>query len=277
MRGPLHLPRGSELKHGLQASMAVPFSVFLMCALVASTWWIQLSGVDADSVMDWASTDVQNLVSRPVSAIVASAVLIPDQDWIVTVALVALAAIPLERRIGSLRTMAVFASGHVLATIATEGFVAVRIALGSLPDSEANRVDVGSSYGMWALFGALFYFAGRHRRYVVVLAFAYLGVQAGRSPDVLTSSGHLISLAIGLCWWPVLTRSHVSAGRARQDGLYADRFLEPEFGQGAVAADAHVARRAATRRGARAGDESDRFDLAHFAFRGPRIRIRSPR
>jgi hypothetical protein len=257
--------------------MALPFSAFLMCALVATTWWIRLCGVDSDAVMDWASTDVQNLLSRPISALVTSALLVPDQDWIITIVLVAAAAIPLERRIGSLRTLAVFASGHVLATVATEGFVAVRIALGSLPDSEANRVDVGSSYGMWALFGALFFFAGRNRRYLVVLAFGYLAVQAVQSPDVLTSCGHLLSLSIGVCWWPILRRSHSPGDRTRQDGLYADRFLEPEFGQGATTADAQLARRTATRRATRAGDQGDRFHLAHLAVRRSGVRVRPSR
>lgn len=151
------------------------------------------------------STNVVNLTSTPVRAFVASA-FVGSGPWLTSALLVALAVGLLERRVGSLRALGVFASGHVIATVLTEGGVWVGMRLGWLPTIERDQIDVGISYGMWAaIAGATVLLPTRQRYLLIPVAIAGVGWPLLNNPG-MTTTGHLLALLIGLAWWPALRR-----------------------------------------------------------------------
>jgi hypothetical protein len=197
---------GRSARSVLTRTREVPFTAAFLAILLVGTLVLgHTSNATAQQVMLWASTDVDNMVSAPIRSLLASALII-DGRWLPTALLIGAAAVPLERRIGSLRTMAVFASGHVLATVLTEGGIWVAVASGHYPDSDRVRLDVGTSYGMWAMIGAaLFLLPARYRRRAVAVSATYLLAVLGLERD-MASIGHVVSLSIGLAWWPFMPR-----------------------------------------------------------------------
>ena len=199
------------------------FSLTLLVAVISTSIVLDLAGPSADLLLDRVSTNVRNLTHRPLGSLVGSALVEPTAGWIFELALLVGVALLLERRIGSLRTLAVFASGHVIATVLTESWVGASIQLGVLPESARARLDVGTSYGMWAMIGTLVWYLGRYRFAAAAAAALYLGTTLLVERD-MTSAGHVLSLTIGLCWWAYLARRSTSAvltpleRRQRPDG-----------------------------------------------------------
>jgi rhomboid family protein len=125
------------------------------------------------------------------------------------------AASALERRIGTRATFGVFLSGHVGATLLTEGAVAIGVLAGKLPSSAMSRLDVGVSYGLAATSGAaLGLLPQRWRVAGVLVLWAYLGGALVGDPDV-TAWGHVLAAALGVAWWPALAGLGVAHKRAR--------------------------------------------------------------
>lgn len=158
------------------------------------------------------STNVVNLTSAPVRAFIASA-FVGTGPWLTSALLVALAVGLLERRVGSLRALGVFASGHVIATVLTEGGVWAGTRLGWLPTIERDQIDVGISYGMWAaIAAATVLLPTRHRYLLIPVAGVGVGWPLLAHPG-MTTTGHLLAVLIGLAWWPALR--HRTRGPAR--------------------------------------------------------------
>ena len=185
------------------APLALSFAALLLATTIALRHFV----ANDDAVLRWASSNIDNLATQPIRALVVSAAFLPDQLWLPVAAAIGVVLVPLERRFGGLRTLLVVASGHVLATLATEGGVAVGLALGVLPGRDASRLDVGISYGLWAAASAALVLLPRRRR----IALAAVGALAVLAPLALdpgmTTAGHALSFAIGLGWWPVLLRA----------------------------------------------------------------------
>ncbi|MGW0710585.1 rhomboid-like protein [Streptomyces sp. NPDC002643] len=160
-----------------------------------------------------SSTDVAHLVQNPMFVLLASALWVAGGvgSPYVLGFLVVLTA--LERRVGGVRTAAVFLLGHVLATLATEVPVGLAVAVGHLPESSLHRLDYGISFGVAASAGAL---AGLLpawvRRPVLVLFGGMLVDDLIAFSDPMTNWGHLMSLAIGVATWPVVRRWAREAG-----------------------------------------------------------------
>jgi len=160
---------------------------------------------DHDAVLRTSSTDVHHLSTHPIFVLVTSALWVDGiVDGLLAVLVLGVLATILERRVGTRWVVAIFASGHVIATLLTEGAVAVGVHVGTLPSSAASRIDVGASYGLAALLGATAGLLPRRIRTTGVLAaWIYLGWPIANRFD-MTSWGHLIALAVGVCWWPFL-------------------------------------------------------------------------
>lgn len=191
----------------LRRVTTAPFTYAYLAVLLATTLLLrQVSPQTADRLLTSSSTDVAHLTHDPIRVLVTSALWLPGRWWLPYALLFLLVLARLERRYGVRRTVLIFLSGHVLATLLTELPIGAAIALHMLGPSEAHRLDVGVSYGTYAAVAA---FAGslRRRHAVLVLLAALVSIVApeGGDPD-MTMYGHLLSLGIGLCWWPVLYR-----------------------------------------------------------------------
>ena len=154
-----------------------------------------------------SSTDVTHLVSDPFLVLVASALWIVGGVMSPYAILFLLVLTALERRIGGVRAAGVFLTGHILATLATEGTVGLAVLAGHLPDSSLHRFDYGISFGVAASTGAL---AGLLRPWLGLPLLALFGWTLVSDliafTDPMTNWGHLISLAIGVASWPLIRR-----------------------------------------------------------------------
>jgi hypothetical protein len=170
------------------------------------------------------STNLDNLAHFPVRSMIGSALVLAGGPWLFWVAALGLSLGALERRIGSLRAVGVFASGHVIATLLTEGAVWIGISAGILPVAESHQLDIGVSYGMWACAGAALVFLSRRWRVAVLVVL--VGLQAVSfvlDPD-MSAYGHLLSMIIGIAWWPVLgqARNRATSALRTYDSAHGD-------------------------------------------------------
>jgi hypothetical protein len=190
-----------------QQAVRAPFAVTLAAALVVTTVWTQTHPNDAEPLFRWASTNVHNLSYAPIRSFILSALFVPDGRILLNVGLLLTAIIPLERRVGTIRALMVFASAHVGATLLTEGWVWYSVHAGSMSVAAEYQDDIGVSYGMFCVAAAALRFApGRFRVAGVAALAGYIMIPFALGPD-MTSTGHVLSLAIGLAWWPVLSRA----------------------------------------------------------------------
>ena len=154
-----------------------------------------------------SSTDATNLSHHPVRVLFLSALWLQDAHWLVYAAIFTAVLAPLERRIGWRWTVCVFASGHVLASLATELPVLWAVRSHLLPTDDAHLLDVGVSYGFFATAGALALLLATPARWwvlavlnVCILAI-YLGTGPATTDAVVTVAGHTLSLYIGMLGW----------------------------------------------------------------------------
>ncbi|MEU9110948.1 rhomboid-like protein [Streptomyces sp. NPDC048483] len=154
-----------------------------------------------------SSTDIVHLAQAPLLVLVASALWIAGglTSGYALAFLFTLTA--LERRIGGLRTAAVFFGGHALATLATELPVGLSVAVGRLPDSSLQRLDYGISFGVMTCIGALAGLLPAWCRLPLLAGAGYVTVTSLIAyTDPMTDWGHLLSLALGLASGPLLRR-----------------------------------------------------------------------
>lgn len=199
-----------------------PFTFWYLVVLLSTTLVQRVVDTHvSDRLLALSSTDAHNLWHHPVAALVSSALWIDGSSWTGYVLIFALAVAPLERRIGAGWTFAIFASGHVLATLATELPVMWAIDTGRLPPADAHWLDIGVSYGFFATAGAMAaILTPRLRGWAVLTADAlivviYLTDQPGSPLSVVTLAGHLIALHIGLLGWRAWLRRRGLAGTVR--------------------------------------------------------------
>jgi hypothetical protein len=193
-----------------------PFTIVYLSLIAAGSVVLSLlDNGDHDAVLRTSSTDVHHLSTHPIFVLVTSAMWVDGiVDGLLAAVVLGILATILERRVGTRWVVAIFASGHVGATLLTEGAVAAGVYFGVLPASALSRIDVGASYGLAALLGATAGLLPRRIRTAGVIgAWIYLGWPIVTRFD-MTSWGHVIALAIGVCWWPWLQRHATAATRS---------------------------------------------------------------
>jgi hypothetical protein len=195
----------AALRHAV--SSAPLTSVYTLVLLVTTVVLRQAPTHVAHDLLVASSTDVAHLERDPVTVIVLSATWLPGKLWLPYALVLMSVCAPLERRVGTARAALVFVSGHVLATLLTELPIAVAIAATWLPSASAHRLDVGASYGMLAAVAASLGSLPPLRGLVLLVLLMLTGVlMAGVpvGPPDLSTYGHALSVAIGVCWWPTL-------------------------------------------------------------------------
>ncbi len=190
----LELPRElpATRRRWLPTPRATPFAFVYVALLAAGS--IVLSVLDTgdhDAILKFSSTDVDHLSRHPLFVLVSSAFWVDGVvDSIVAILVLGIVATLLERRIGTRWVVAIFASGHVGATLLTEGSVALGVHYGMLPATATSRLDVGASYGLAAMLGAAAGLLPRPVRTIGVIGgWAYLGwpIASGRRRGATSS------------------------------------------------------------------------------------------
>ncbi|WP_079037119.1 MULTISPECIES: rhomboid-like protein [Streptomyces] len=159
------------------------------------------------------STNIHELSRNPVRVLVSSAFWIDGSGWLPYAVLYTVFHATAERWLGTWRWLAVAALAHVLATLISEGVLALAIRHGAAPRSSVDTLDVGVSYALAGVVAVLAHRLPPPWRYaypVAVLAVYGTPLITGRT---FTDLGHFTAVLIGLACRP-LTRDAVPPRRA---------------------------------------------------------------
>lgn len=152
------------------------------------------------------STNIRHLETDPVYVLFSSLVWIDGRYWLPYLVLFTAFLAPAERWLGKLRWLTVGLSAHVLATYLSEGLLYLAIQRGIEPERLVNARDVGVSYFLIGIIGVLSYRIARPWRWAYVAGCAVILVVALIVQPAFTPVGHLCSLLIGLCFYPLARR-----------------------------------------------------------------------
>ncbi len=151
------------------------------------------------------STNLTNLEHFPVRVLVLSAFWIDNVRVLPELALFFVVSVPVERWLGTARWLVVFVLGHVGATLLTAVGVYVWTDDGRHHRRLVHGIDVGISYGMFAIAAVLFYRLPTRWRLPYGLTLLLALLVAMYYDATFTDIGHLCAIAIGFACYP-LTR-----------------------------------------------------------------------
>ncbi|WP_432032727.1 rhomboid-like protein [Streptomyces antibioticus] len=149
------------------------------------------------------STNIHELSTHPVRVLVASAMWTGGGSWLPYAVLYSVFHAQAERRLGTLRWLVVCGVAHVLATLISEGALALAIHDGRAPASAVHTLDVGVSYALAGVAGVLTYRIPAPWRYpylAAVLLFVTYPLTAG---PTFTDLGHFVAVLVGLACHPL--------------------------------------------------------------------------
>lgn len=160
-----------------------------------------------DEFLRQRSTNIHELSRNPVRVLISSAFWIDGSSWLPYAVLYSVFHAGAERWLGTWRWLAVAALSHVLATLISEGVLAVAIRHGAAPQSAVNTLDVGVSYALAGVVAVLVYRVPTPWRYgylLAVLAVYGTPLITGRT---FTDLGHFTSVLIGLACYPLARKA----------------------------------------------------------------------
>ncbi|GAB7181011.1 rhomboid-like protein [Kitasatospora sp. Ki12] len=194
-----------------------PFTLGYLAVVGATTTFARLADPElVQRLQEASSSDGHNLLQHPVRALVLSGFWVAGEVWMPYLWGFAFTLAPLERRVGPARAAAVFAIGHVTATLLSQGVVVVAVETGRMAPEVMDHLDIGVSYGVLACLGAvagLLSWRGR----LVALGGAGLMIaeQIASDRDVVTAVGHPAAVLTGVALWRWLRRAERRPPRPR--------------------------------------------------------------
>ncbi|MGW2249178.1 rhomboid-like protein [Kitasatospora sp. NPDC001660] len=219
-RAPSAGPPYGMLRLGLRAGVAEwllarvptprrnPFALGYLAVVGATTAFAKLADPDLVLRLQQASSsDGHNLLHHPMRALLLSGFWVAGEVWMPYLWGFAFTVAPLERRVGSRRAAAVFAIGHVTATLLSQVVVITAVETGQLEPAAMDYLDIGVSYGVLVSLGAL---AGllswRGRLLALGGAAVLIAEQIATESDLVTAVGHPAAVLTGVALWRWLRR-----------------------------------------------------------------------
>jgi membrane associated rhomboid family serine protease len=196
-------------------ALSAPGTIAYLFTLLVTTVVLRISspGV-AHRLLIEQSTNLHNLRVYPVQVLFTSAFWLDSgQLWPALLPLVVFLA-PLERWLGTARWAGVFALGHVGATLITAVMLWFDTDYGRSNPDLLRAVDVGISYGCYAVAGALtFRLPRRWRLWYASALTAFFGARLLLS-QTFTDVGHVNALLIGFGCYLLVRRRMPAPGTA---------------------------------------------------------------
>ena len=185
---------------------SAPATYVYVAVLFLTSWILQTSSSRvADALLQERSTNLHHLAHDPLRVLLSSAFWVGSlRDWLAWVVLLTVFVAPVERWIGTTRTVLVFGVGHVGATLVTAAGLWVALHADMVESSVVNARDVGASYGFAAVAAVLTYrLPGGWRPVYAGALIAFAGASLALNHN-FTYWGHLIALAIGFACYPLV-------------------------------------------------------------------------
>jgi hypothetical protein len=209
-------PHGKTLSLITQSCSSAPATSVYLLVLVATTAVLSSSSDRSDAQLLFSvSTNLHQLAHVPIRVLIASAFW--TSGWwnlALWTALFTAILAPVERRLGWGRLTTTFAAGHLGATLIVATGLWIGIQLGVVPPADVFALDVGASYGFFAVAAvAAYLLAPRYRTGYLALTIGYVVARAMLF-HTFTDFGHLTAVAIGLACYPLIPRKLLPAGPA---------------------------------------------------------------
>ncbi|WP_042431137.1 rhomboid family intramembrane serine protease [Streptacidiphilus anmyonensis] len=163
-------------------------------------WWLETH-----------STNLAELSHHPVKVLISSAFWTQTPSFLFWFVVFNIFLVPVERRLGTARWLAVVALAHVGATLISEGTVRLLIDAGLDSRREVFTLDIGVSYGVAGAVGVLVWLIDRPWRWWYLAITAVFFALLLASGTDYTNLGHLCAYLIGLACRP-LTRGKTDPG-----------------------------------------------------------------
>jgi hypothetical protein len=144
------------------------------------------------------STNIVKLRREPHRVLLTSLFLLDGRSWWPYMPLYVGLVAPAERRLGWWRWLSVGVSAHVIATYVSQGRLSRSIRKGYAPRKLVNARDVGVSYFMLGVVGALSGYVDRRWRTRAQAAAASALVVNAVARPTFTELGHLTAFGVGL-------------------------------------------------------------------------------
>jgi rhomboid family protein len=195
-----------------QATRSAPATAVYLLVLAATTLVLSLSSErTSDRILSALSTNLHQLARVPVRVVLGSAFWVDSWiDFALCAAVLIAVAAPVERRLGWRRTLAVFAAGHVGATLLVAAGLGIGLWLGDLDPSVERARDVGASYGVLAVCAVGTYLLAPRRRLPYAAALGGFVALSAVVSHTFADFGHLSAVAIGLACYPLAVVSRAA-------------------------------------------------------------------
>lgn len=187
---------------------SAPGTITYVFTVLITTVSLQGAGHQLTEVlMRRESTNVHNMLHNPVRVLLASAFWLDTSHFpLALLVLFVVVMAPTERRIGTMRWIAVGAAGHIGATLCTTVGINFGVDHNLLRPELTRTVDVGISYfamAVAAVYAALLPGWWRWAARSVIAIYVVANLVASNS---FTDYGHLFAAIIGFALAPLVTR-----------------------------------------------------------------------
>lgn len=187
---------------------SAPLTYGWLAVLLATTLvQHQLPAPTLRRLLQSTSTNIHHLASDPLRVLFQSLLWIDGRYWWPYLLIFTVFLAPAERWLGHLRWVVVGVLCHVGATYLSEGYLYWSIHQAAASSRLIDARDVGVSYFVVGIAGALFYRIPRRWRWGYLAMLTGLVAGALLYQTNFTSLGHLCALFLGLACYPLTRRT----------------------------------------------------------------------
>jgi hypothetical protein len=199
--GPQRDAKPARLVRGVASA---PFTFAWLLVLLVTTGVQRSAGRRWRRIQRRHSTNLRRLRNEPSRVLTTSLFWLDDRKWWPYVALFVLVVAPAERRLRWWRWLLVGIAAHVIATYVGQSYLSRRIRTGQAPKRLVDARDVGVSYFVLGLAGALSGFVQRPWRSRCQSAAVLALVANAVATPTFTELGHLTAFGVGLAAGPLV-------------------------------------------------------------------------
>jgi hypothetical protein len=207
--------RAARLDAVLHSVASAPLTFLWLVVLLVTTRVQRSAGPGGSQQLQHDhSTNLRWLRSQPLRVLATSLFWLDERKWWPNVPVFVAVVAPAERRLRWRRWLLVGIAAHVIATFVGQGYLRLLITKKKAPRWLVNARDVGVSYFVFGVAGALSGYAPRpwRSRCQVAVLVALAGNVAAR--PTFTQLGHLTAFAVGLAAIPLAPdREHMTYPR----------------------------------------------------------------